>query len=60
MSQTYAFNKYMDELNVNTAAIWLYLYRQAGKPYGDNAAGLKQWVSLQVAEFEKVAQGEVL
>jgi hypothetical protein len=46
----------MEDLNINTAAVWFYLYRQAGKPYGDCATGFKLWVDLQIAEFEKTAQ----
>lgn len=43
------------ENKVAIAVLALYLYRQAGCPYGESLSGLNMWVNLQMQVFEEWA-----
>lgn len=43
-------SKEFDDVQMATAAIAYYLYRQAGCPLGDSLSGLNAWLKLNVLE----------
>lgn len=40
----------IDELKVYVAALYYYLYRQAGCPFGDNLSGYDAWIETSVTQ----------